>query len=319
MLMRGQPRTAAIAAVACCLIVLASALIAACGQTSPSPSPRPSPPGGAEGVVMRVDGEPLTQGDVDDVQAELRLAGAGDDAQAARAQAMRRLLVRREAQRLGVTVRQRDVDARVRDIAGSLGGEEALKAALERADMSAAQLASAARYSLLERAVADRMFRAEKPTSAAVAGFYHEQRDELFTHPAKTRLRQITLPSEAMAMRVAGEIEEGLAFAAAARRYSMDQQTRYEGGMVGWVFVASLPAEVATAIALVPPGELAGPVRSAGRWHLYQVLARRAAAVVPFAEVREDIEAELTRRLRAAALNDWVGDELRQATVESSP
>lgn len=288
-------------------------LLGACGGGVTQPSDTPSP---NQSALVLVDGIPLMQTDVDAIRAEARLAGTDDDSATAREQAIERLLVRRQAADLGVTVAESDLEARLAAIREAAGGEEALAKALKTAGMTADQLSEATRAGLLRSALQDVMFADMKPGDGAVRAFYRENRAALFTRPAELRLRQITLPSKALAQRVAREVSSGTPFAAAARRYSMDPATRYEGGMVGWVSASSLPAEVRRALARVPRGGVSSPVWSFGRWHLYELLDRRAAAIAPFTQVSPEIRAELTHRVRAAALDEWARGARAKATVE---
>lgn len=182
--------------------------------------------------------------------------------------------------------------------------------------MNEDQLTEVTRYSLLETALQDRMFADLTASPAEVRRFYIDQRDELFTRPARIRLRAITVPSERLAEALAAEIEEGASFAQVARRASIDRETRESGGDLGWVTVASLPEVVRGAVASVPVGGLAEPVQFLGRWQLYMVQARRASSVAPLAEVEDAIRAELARRKRAAALETWAAEERDRVLVE---
>jgi parvulin-like peptidyl-prolyl isomerase len=291
----------------------ALSLLGACGGGASYPSGTPS---SSQSALALVDGIPLMQTDVDAIRAEARLAGSEVDETTAREQAIERLLVRREAERLGVTVAESDLKTRLAAIREAAGGEEALVKALDAAGMTAGQLSAATRAGLLRSALQDVMYADLKAGDGAVRAFYRKNRAALFTRPAELRLRQITLPGKALALRVAGEIERGMPFAAAARRYSMDPATRYEGGMVGWVSAPSLPAEVSKALARVPSGGVSAPVWSFARWHLYKILDRRAAVIAPFAQVSGQIRAELTRRMRADALDEWARRARQKATVE---
>lgn len=105
---------AAVLALLACL-----ALLAACGGdgdggTTSSPA-----------VLARVDGEPVTQADVDQVLAERRLAGQAVDtkkaAKAALDEAIERVLVTREAERLGLSVGDADIRARIGEVRDRLG------------------------------------------------------------------------------------------------------------------------------------------------------------------------------------------------------
>lgn len=295
------------------LLAVAAAALACGGGTSPSATPSPD---ASPRVAARVDGQVVTQAEVEAVRAELRLEGADDDAEAARDEAVRRLLVRHQAAELGVSVPEIDVERRLRAVQAQLGGAEQATAALEAAGMSEAQLRAATSYSLLERALQDRMFRDLEATDAAASAFYRAQRAALFTQPARVRLRSITVPSQQVAKRLAAEIEAGASFADVSRRSSIDPETGDAGGALGWVTVTSLPAAIRTALAPVPTGGLSEPVKFLGRWQIYRVEARRPAEVVPLAQVKSAIRTELTRRKRAAALGRWVADQRAQATVD---
>lgn len=237
----------------------------------------------------------------------------------AREQAVRRLLVRRQAARLGVTVQERSVEARLDALRERIGGEKALAAALSGAKMTVEQLDAAIRYSLLESALQDEMYADVSASDADVKTFYRENRADLFTRPAQVRLRRITLPSRNVASLVARDVAEGADFATLARRHSIDRATRDAGGMLGWVALSSLPPEVKKALAPVSRGGVSEPVFALGRWHLYQVLDRRPETVLPLREVSAEIATEVTRRRRAAALEEWIGRARERATVESSP
>lgn len=309
----GLRRVAALAGL-CGLSVLTMGLHAACGGSA---LPAPSPAASSAAVVV-VDGDPITEADIDAIRAELRLAGADDGQAAAREQAVRRFLVRREAERRGVVVSDRDVAARLKEVRANAGGAESLNAALDAAGMTKADLEVAVRYSLLERALQDALFPERAATVSAVRAFYREHRDTLFTAPAQLKLRRLTVPTEKLAREAAAEVSKGATFASVAQHYSMDATTRFKGGMLGWVVVASLPKKVAVALGGLGRGAVSEPIYSFGRWHVYKVVGRRSAETAPLAEVRDEVAAELTRRLRAEALDDWVRDELERAVVKSA-
>ena len=127
------------------------------------------------------------------------------------------------------------------------------------------------------------------------------------------------MPGELIAEKVAARLAAGAPFAATARRFSMDPQTRAQGGYLGWVSVLTLPPEVRAALAGLRAGDVAEPVRSSGRWQLFKLFGRRPARLTPFAEVAGPIRRELTRRWRATALDDWLARARASATVEILP
>jgi parvulin-like peptidyl-prolyl isomerase len=295
---------------------LSVAVLGACGGSLTTSSPSPT---ADAGVVARVDGEQVTQAQVDEIQAEARLSGRGDSTDAARGEAVRRTLVLREAERLGVSVGDAAVRRRVSEVERIAGGAEALDAALARASMTRAEFDHAIRYSLLAAALADVKYADTMISSAAVRAFYDRHRGDLYTKSASLRLAQITVPGQKLAEKLVRRLRRGADFAETARQYSMDPQTRYVGGEVGWVSAFTVPPQVLTAVQHVASGAVADPVRSSGKWQIFKVLAKRPARILPFAEAREAIARELTRRRRAAALQDWIAAERKRASIELLP
>ncbi len=153
------------------VLVLSLATLAGCGDETggdaadavASASPR------TEEILAWVEGEPITQADVDVVLAEARLADEPDEPDAALEEAIGRVLVRREAERLGVTVDEAALEERLGAIGERLGGEEALIARLQTAAMTREQLRQGAEYGLLRERLRDQKF-ADHRTSTRRCG-----------------------------------------------------------------------------------------------------------------------------------------------------
>lgn len=310
---RRASRPLLVATVAAVLSVMG---LSACGEPSASPSPKAVT---TDAVVARVDGEEVTQAQVDVVRAEARLAGRDDGADAARDEAVRRLLVRREAERLGIRIGDDAVAREVGKVEENVGGTRALDAALEKASMSREQLGEAVRYGILARAVADDMNGNLEARPAQVRAFYDRHRADLYTTDASYRLGKITVPGERLAEKLVRRLRRGADFAEVARRYSMDPRTRFRGGDIGWVSAFTVPPEVQAVVEQVAPGGIAEPVWSSGKWQVFKVFATRPSRVVPFAEARAAIARELTRRRRANALERWTDRELQRVEALTTP
>jgi parvulin-like peptidyl-prolyl isomerase len=303
-------------AVLVCLAAVAIIVLSSCGGTAGSSPSATASPGRGAAVVARVDGVEVTRADVDAIVAEARLEGHTLDGAQARERAVRRVLVRRAAARAGVTVADAAVQARLSALSERSGGEAALTAALARAGLSRDQLTAAVQAKLLEGAVADAMFPGLRAGDAAARSFYRRNKDVLFTTAEQLRLGKITLPGELLARKVAARLGAGAPFGPTARRFSMDPETRAQGGLLGWVSVFTVPPEVQAAVAGLRAGAVSEPVRSSGRWQLFKLYARRPAKVTAFADVAAAIRHELTRRRRAAALADWLVGARQRATID---
>jgi len=302
-----------------CLAAVTIAVVPGCGGTGGASASTAASPSDGGTVVARVDGVEVTRVDVDAIVASASLEGRKLGRAQAREQAVRRVLVRRAAARKGVTIDDAAVQAALSALSKRGGGEGALSSALDAAGLSRDQMKAAIAAGLLEGRLADALFPGLRAGDAAARSFYRRNADALFKAAAQVRLAKITVPGEGIADKVAARLAAGASFGATAQRFSMDPETRAEGGLLGWVSVLALPPEVRATLAGLQAGAVTDPVHSFGRWQLFKLYARRPARVTPFAAVAEAIRRELTRRRRAAALDDWLARARERATVEVLP
>lgn len=285
---------------------LVAASLAACGGDGDDVTPA---------ALARVNGEPVTQTEVDDVRAEARLAGDETDADAALDEAIGRELVRQEAERLGLAVDEAAIDERIADVTERAGGEEALAQALAEAGMSAEQLRRGAEYGLLRGKLRDERFGDVAVGDAKVRAFYRRYVDELFTEPAAADLSSLLVRTERLADDIVKRLRAGEAFADLAKTYSRDAVTRDAGGRLGWTTVDSLPDALRQAVSKMEKGEIAGPVQGPGGWFVLKLHDRRAEVVTALAEVEDELRAELDLRARVRALDRWIAAERKRADV----
>lgn len=296
------------------VVVLLTVSLAACGdEDGDAAAPSASP---AEDVLAWVEGEPVTRADVDLVLAEARLAGETGDEEAALEEAIGRVLVRREAERLGIAVDAAALETRLGEIRDRVGGEGELATRLQTAAMTREQLRRGAEYGLLRERLRDHKFADRRATDEEVRRFYDENRATLFTEPAAVRLGSILFRGENAANGVAAKLRAGRPFDEMARRYSMDPESRANGGMLGWITASSLPADLAEALRDLEPGELSAVTEGPGGWYVLKLYDRRAARTRPFAEVEGDLRLELDRQRRLEALDGWLERERERAQIE---
>ncbi len=278
------------------------------GAATASPSPTSSAAGSAGGsaaVVARVNGDPVTKAEVERAMSFSRLSTKALTYRQALEATIRRHLLTAEADRLGVSVAESDVDARLTQVATSLGGSTALQQSLASVGLTLADYRDELRAALLAERLGARKFPAAAVTDRQVAAFYRSQRAQLTT-PAAVRLAEIVVKTKSLGKAVVDRLHAGYPFAEVARAYSMDEQSTAAGGVVGWVTTASLPAQLRRVLAVARRGVLVGPVQAAGGWHVLKVLGRRAAHTQSLATARPAIVAQLKLERRAALLEAWL-------------
>jgi parvulin-like peptidyl-prolyl isomerase len=300
-------------AAAVAAFVLLAVTVTGCGDspgTDASPSAAPDP------VVARVDGREVRQSDVDLARAEARLAGSDASADAALDAAIDGALVEAEAERLGVSPDEAEVDRRLAAVREQMGGEEAFDAALEQTDITLEQFRLSLARGLVREGVQDARFPALVAGAGAVRSFYEENRAELFTTPEAWELGALVVRNEGIAGNAIERLEQGRPFAEVARQFSIDPELKASGGTMGWVDPSSLPSPLRKAVARLDAGEVTPPTEGPGGVWVVKLLGRRPAEVVPLADVREQIQTGLDGKKRAAALVRWLEQAREQAEIE---
>ena len=284
-------------------------LLAACGgSAAPSLSPT------ADSVAGVVNGQDLRTSAVGVVLAERRLLG--QSAAGAFKEAVDRELVRQEAARLGVTADAATVDKRIADLTTQMGGAAALKKSLAAAKSTPAQLRQSITDGVLRQAVQDALFRKVTVGQGAVRAYYRSHVKDLFTTAASVHLGAIPVRARLIAENALKRIRQGHPFAEVARQFSIDPESKANGGDMGWVTAASLPAPLQKVVTGAKAGVVAKPIAAAGGWYVLDVIASRPAQVLSFAKVRAGLQTELTRVKRSHALDTWIAAARKKASIQ---
>lgn len=284
-------------------LTVAGATLAACGGSGGA-DPTASP--AADSVVVTVNGHLVSRDAVDAVRAEFRLGGSSDTEAKALEEAIARALVRQEAERLGVVADPADVRRRRATMAGELGGEAGLAAALKRVPMSDAQLQRDLEDGVLRETLQDAKYPRLAATGKAARAYYEHHLNDLFVRPASIHLGAIRVPAEPIAESALARLRSGRPFDEVARQFTNDPEAKANSGDLGWVLMSSLPEPLRKAAVATKPGKVSKPVEAPGGWFVLKVLGRRAARATPFAAVERRLTRELTARKRFEALAAWL-------------
>ena len=299
------PRREYFGAAFVCLLSLTAMALAGCGAGH----------GTQSGVIARVNGHAILREQLDVARAGARLSGkVPSDAQLLD-QLIARELVREEAQRLGVTVDPAAVDAQMAVVTKEAGGAAGLAADLKSAGLDEVELREAVTQVLLSQRLEDRKFSAMHASRARALAYFREHR-ALFRRTPSVKLADIVLHNQIAADIALGRLKQGEPFEVAAAQFSKDPEAAQDGGVMGWVLVASLPKPLAAAAVRLGVGDVSAPVAGPGGVYILKVLARRPGKQFSFAEVEGQLQRELTLRQRSAALAAWVRQSRAQADVE---
>lgn len=148
----------------------------------------------------------------------------------------------------------------------------------------------------------------------------YQAQPERFAQPEQVRVRHILLrgdDADAQAQAVLQALREGAKFDELARERSQDPGSARNGGDLGFFARGRMVPEFEqAAFALAAPGDVSGPVRTSFGVHILQLVERRAAGQLPFAEMRATLMEEAARSLRAQARAQLRDSILRETTAD---
>jgi hypothetical protein len=87
---------------------------------------------------------------------------------------------------------------------------------------------------------------------------------------------------------------------------SEDDRTKTLGGDLGWFTRERMPKDFMTAVVALKPGQLSKPVHTWLGWHLIRLLEKKPARVPSFDEVKDELLARLRNEQREAAVKELV-------------
>lgn len=123
----------------------------------------------------------------------------------------------------------------------------------------------------------------------------------LFIRPIDRTREPSWVDAQQRALRIHGEIAEGLAFEQAALLYSDDAPTAKTGGELGWLSPSSLEPGLREALATLRPGGVSPPARSSSGWHLLKLLDMDTPRRTELRRASQALKRQVLTRLRSEA------------------
>lgn len=201
-------------------------------------------------------------------------------------------------------------------IASSPGGREAFVAELGGNGVSEADVLAEIRRASLGVQLFDKVTAAvDEPSAKEVAGYYAAHREDM-AEPEKRTLRNLVVADKATAARLLAKLRGGAAFASLARRNSLDQSTRREGGALGELSRDQLEDGYGSAAFAVGAGSYFGPVQTQYGWNVGQVVSITKAVPRSLPQVRDQLAAEMLLSAQLGEWKSWLAERIRDADVE---
>ena len=269
-----------------------------------------------EAAAMRPRYEEMIQ-DMDPIAREMQLR------EWARENVIERVLLRQAAMASGEAVPAEEVDERLTAMFPQAGDPESCEAGTTRAgvdkEAARADIEAQIRVERLIRAVGES---APKPKPKEVSEFYKKHRDEFKTPPmvhASHIVKNVGEGADEAAVleeirKAEAELKAGKPFAEVADAFS---DCAGQGGSLGWFPAGEMVEEFEEVVFPMKAGEVSEVFRSVFGWHIATVHEKKAEGYRPLEEVKEQIEAALSRERQEKALEDYVDGLRAKAEVKT--
>lgn len=279
-------------------------------------------------TVMRIGDETVTVADfqarVDSLKAlygvtepEEADKQAGFLRDAAKSLAMS-LLLEKEAARLDIVVPKKQAETELSKIISSrLGGDRSsFVTYLGSAGVSEEQVLDEISRTIATSRLFDEVTKEVKTTTADEAKAEFDARKDEMTTAEKRRVSDIVVESEEDAQKVIALIRGGQAYASVARSYSMDQESKAQGGDLGTHTANEMEAAFSDVAFKAKVGEIFGPVQTQYGWNVGKVTKILPGTPLTFAQVKDTLVQALTSQAKLKVWREWLAGVLKKGDVE---
>jgi parvulin-like peptidyl-prolyl isomerase len=281
--------------------------------------------GGSKGVpstaVARVGNDTITKAQFNDLLAgaqrtytarKTAFPKAGTTAyKSLQDQAMQYLVQQSEleqkAKELGVTVTDKDVAARLKQIKKQYfsGSEASYQKQLKAQGLTEPQLKQDLHAQILSEKLYNAVTGKLKVSDAEIAKYYNTNKTQYGT-AASRDVRHILVNNKKLADTLETQLKNGASFAVLAKKYSKDPGSAKLGGKLT-ITKGQTVAQFDKVAFSLKTGQTSPPVHTQYGWHIIQALsAVRPAKTTPLASVKAQISQQLLQSKRTAAMTTWL-------------
>jgi foldase protein PrsA len=217
--------------------------------------------------------------------------------------------LQQRAKDLGVSVTQKDINARLAQIKVQYfgGSEKKYTAALAAQGATQKQVELQISAQLLSEKIYNKVTGNLKVSDTEVKTYYAAHQSQ-YSQAATRSVRHILVNNRKLADQIESQLKNGGDFAALAKKYSKDPGSASAGGKLTISKGQTVPAFDKIAFSL-KTGETSAPVHTQYGWHIIQALgAVKPAKVTPLKSVQDSIRVQLLQQKKTTTMTAWVAN-----------
>jgi parvulin-like peptidyl-prolyl isomerase len=213
------------------------------------------------------------------------------------------------AKSLGVTVTDKDVQARITQIKKQYfaGNEKKYQQQLKAQGLTEPLLALNLHGQILSEKLYAKVTGGVKVTDAEIKSYYDAHKST-YAKAESRDVRHILVNNKKLADSIEGQLKSGADFAKLAKKYSKDPGSASQGGKLT-ISKGQTVAPFDKVAFSLKKNELSAPVHTTYGWHLIQALSDvRPATQQPLKDVKESIRTQVLQTKKTDVINKWVAD-----------
>lgn len=259
-------------------------------------------------------------------------------------------LINAEADKRNISVKQKEVDAKLNEIIETIGGKSQFESALALNNINKKTFKTSLKYDILKEKLVQNIAVDLKVDEKEVKAFYEKNKEEYFNRPdlvkashilimaseddIKTKIKaekssekltdeEIEKKVQAEMQKRKNEITKIMAelkkqpekFAELAKKHSQDPSSGKKGGDLGFFSKEEMVPEFSDAAFSTKPGEISKIVQTEFGYHIIKVVDRKKAGYVPFDEVKTLIEKRLIDGKKVEVLTTLIKSSKESAEI----
>jgi len=147
----------------------------------------------------------------------------------------------------------------------------------------------------------------DKVSDAQIADYYAKNKAR-FATPERRDLRIVLTRQKAQAEQARKALESGDSWKTVATKYSIDESSKNNGGVLAGVSKGQQEAALDTAIFAAAKGKLSGPIKTQFGWYVFEVAKITPATQQTEAEAKPTIRTLLVNQNQQNAMNAFLKD-----------
>ena len=164
------------------------------------------------------------------------------------------------------------------------------------------------RLDVLSNKIREKVTKGKDNVSDAQIKEYYDKNKQRFAQPERRDLLVVLTKTKARADRAKAALEDGQSFKTVAKRYSIDQASKAQGGKLAAVAKGQQEKALDDAVFKASKGELTGPVKTQFGYYVFEVTKITEASQQTLEQAKTTIKQLLSSQNQQKALDDFVKD-----------